>query len=94
MWDFFPPFFPVLFHSGFRLLPANTQCLKLPFRPQGEMLQPHSEQCCAVPLQRGVDVGWLLVMPLAGGDTTRLALTEGKRMSVYLGLLEIILVPN
>lgn len=34
------------------------------------------------------------VMPLVGGDTTSLAPIEGKRMSMYLRFLKIILMLN
>lgn len=72
MQDFFPPFFPVLFHRGFRLLPAKIQCLKQPFRPPGEILQPPrgAVLCCACAAWG--DHGVAAVMPLAGGDTTSL----------------------
>lgn len=38
--EIFSPFFRILFCHGFRLLPANIQCLKLPFRPQGKSCSP------------------------------------------------------
>lgn len=90
---FFPPFFLFCFIMDLGYCLPTFSAWSFPLGPRGTPAAPQWAVLCRACAAWG-RYGVATVMLLVGGDTTSLAPTEGKRMSMDLRLLGIVLMLN